>query len=87
MESGYTPSSPIEFHWYSAEEGGLLGSQKVAAAYHEEGTKIKGVLQVDMTGYAPPGMKSVIGVSTDNVSPLATRMFLILTKRISTSVG
>jgi leucyl aminopeptidase len=78
MESGYTPSTPLEFHWYSAEEGGLLGSQKVAAAYHKENAKVKGVLQVDMTGYAPPGIKSVIGVSTDNVSPTATQFLRVL---------
>lgn len=27
VESGYKPETPVEFHWYSAEEGGLLGSQ------------------------------------------------------------
>jgi len=30
-ESGYTPKNgPVEFHWYAAEEGGLLGSQAIA---------------------------------------------------------
>lgn len=33
--------------------GGLLGSQKVAAHYHRKKTAVKGVLQVDMTGYVP----------------------------------
>lgn len=29
--SGYTPKDgPVEFHWYAAEEGGLLGSQAIA---------------------------------------------------------
>jgi leucyl aminopeptidase len=30
-ESGYTPKAgPVEFHWYAAEEGGLLGSLAIA---------------------------------------------------------
>jgi leucyl aminopeptidase len=37
----------LEFHWFAAEEGGLLGSQDVAAAYEKEGKKIKGMLHMD----------------------------------------
>ncbi len=34
VEGGYVPSSRIlEFHFYAAEEGGLLGSQKVVEQY------------------------------------------------------
>lgn len=33
--------SPIEFHWYSAEEGGLLGSQEVAQRYAAQQTRVK----------------------------------------------
>lgn len=49
--SSYTPTeSAVEFHWYSAEEGGLLGSQAVAKVYEEEGVDVKGMIQMDMTG-------------------------------------
>ncbi|KAK3995207.1 leucine aminopeptidase 1 [Cladorrhinum sp. PSN332] len=35
-ESGYTPKTgPVEFHWYAAEEGGLLGSQAIDCAVQE----------------------------------------------------
>lgn len=33
IASEFTPNRTVEFHWYSAEEGGLLGSQAVAKDY------------------------------------------------------
>ena len=68
LESGFVPSRPVEFHWYSAEEGGLLGSQKIAAAYAQQGVPVRSMYQVDMTGYVPPNKSPIIGVATDNVS-------------------
>lgn len=44
-------SNTIEFHWYSAEEGGLLGSQAIFSTYEKQGRDIKAMLQQDMTGY------------------------------------
>ncbi|KAH8602007.1 leucine aminopeptidase 1 [Bisporella sp. PMI_857] len=41
----------IEFHWYSGEEGGLLGSQDVFSHYEKEGRDVKAMLQTDMTGF------------------------------------
>jgi leucyl aminopeptidase len=41
----------IEFHWYAAEEGGLLGSQGVWQAYAKEDRDVKAMLQQDMTGF------------------------------------
>ncbi|KAI8813649.1 hypothetical protein BJ742DRAFT_672451 [Cladochytrium replicatum] len=73
LESGVLNSEgwtkPIEYHWYAAEEGGLLGSQKVAADYRERGAKVYAMWQCDMTGYQPPNLAEVIGVSTDFVDP------------------
>jgi len=37
----------IEFHWYSAEEGGLLGSQALFSHYEKEGKDVKAMLQTD----------------------------------------
>ncbi|KAJ3375218.1 Leucine aminopeptidase 1, partial [Lobulomyces angularis] len=54
VNSGYTPDRVLEFHWYSAEEGGLLGSQAVASKYRSENAVVAGMFQVDMTGYKPP---------------------------------
>jgi hypothetical protein len=37
---------PLEFHYYSAEEGGLLGSQAIARAYKQDGKAGRAMLQV-----------------------------------------
>ncbi|KAJ3167806.1 hypothetical protein HK101_011704 [Irineochytrium annulatum] len=65
ITSGFVPRRPIEFHWYSAEEGGLLGSQKVVAKYKADGVAVAGVFHADMTGYQPPEKDEFIGVATD----------------------
>ena len=38
-------ANTIEFHWYSAEEGGLLGSQAIFSAYEKSGRDVKAMLQ------------------------------------------
>ncbi|KAI9720264.1 MAG: Leucine aminopeptidase 1 [Candelaria pacifica] len=61
----------VEFHWYSAEEGGLLGSQAIFSAYEKEGRDVKAMLQQDMTGYVQKtldaGEEERVGVITDYV--------------------
>ena len=63
----------VEFHWYSAEEGGLLGSQAIFSAYEKEGRDVKAMLQQDMTGYVQKtldnGEPESVGVITDFVDP------------------
>ena len=63
----------VEFHWYSAEEGGLLGSQAIFSAYEKEGRDVKAMLQQDMTGYThatiAAGEPESVGVITDFVDP------------------
>lgn len=63
----------VEFHWYSAEEGGLLGSQAVFSSYEKEGRDVKAMLQQDMTGYThatlEAGEPESVGVITDYVDP------------------
>lgn len=45
-ENGYTPKDgPVEFHWYAAEEGGLLGSQAIARYKKEQGAKIGAMME------------------------------------------
>ncbi|KAI0890298.1 Zn-dependent exopeptidase [Annulohypoxylon maeteangense] len=69
-------SNTIEFHWYSAEEGGLLGSQAIFSEYEKKGRDIKAMLQQDMTGYVQgtldAGKPESVGVITDFVDPLLT---------------
>ncbi|PHH52875.1 Leucine aminopeptidase 1 [Ceratocystis fimbriata CBS 114723] len=61
----------IEFHWYSAEEGGLLGSQALFAEYEKQGRDVKAMLQQDMTGYVrgtlDKNQPESVGVITDFV--------------------
>jgi len=63
----------IEFHWYSAEEGGLLGSQAIFKEYERTGRDVKAMLQQDMTGYVQgtldAGKPEAVGVITDFVDP------------------
>ncbi|KIW05960.1 leucine aminopeptidase 1 [Verruconis gallopava] len=70
--AGKAPNT-IEFHWYSAEEGGLLGSQAIFSAYEKSGRDIKAMLQQDMTGYIQKtldaGEPESVGVITDFVDP------------------
>ena len=45
-ESGFTPKDgPVEFHWYAAEEGGLLGSQYIARYKKEQGVRIGAMME------------------------------------------
>ncbi|CAK1363743.1 Leucine aminopeptidase 1 [Cercospora beticola] len=63
----------VEFHWYSAEEGGLLGSQAIFSSYEKQGRDVKAMLQQDMTGYThgtkEAGEPESVGVITDYVDP------------------
>ena len=64
-------TNTIEFHWYSAEEGGLLGSQAVFKKYQQQGRDVKAMLQQDMTGYTAgtkaAGKPESVGIITDFV--------------------
>lgn len=69
---GKAPNT-IEFHWYSAEEGGLLGSQAIFQSYEEDGRDVKAMLQQDMTGFVQKtldaGEPESVGVIMDFVDP------------------
>lgn len=68
--AGRSPNT-IEFHWYSAEEGGLLGSQAIFQSYEKAGRDVKAMLQQDMTGYIQgtldAGLPESVGVIVDYV--------------------
>lgn len=76
VASGYEPENTIQFHWYSAEEGGLLGSQAVMTEYKRRGIAVRALLQQDMTGYLGKGIEkledSSFGVITDFTDPELT---------------
>ncbi|KAK4044104.1 hypothetical protein C8A01DRAFT_31702 [Parachaetomium inaequale] len=72
----------IEFHWYSAEEGGLLGSQAIFSAYEKEGRDVKAMLQQDMTGFVTrtldAGKPESVGVIVDFVDPNLTEFIKVV---------
>lgn len=52
VAAGFVPSThAVELHFYSAEEGGMLGSQAVAQGYREEGKSVRGMLHLDQTAW------------------------------------
>ena len=74
----------IEFHWYAAEEAGLLGSSAIFTSYKNAGRNVVAMLQQDMTGYIQgtlsAGHKESIGVITDYVNvDLTTFMKKVIT--------
>ncbi|KAK7206565.1 hypothetical protein BZA70DRAFT_235767 [Myxozyma melibiosi] len=73
VSNGFTPNNTVEFHWYSAEEGGLLGSQAIFAEYAKRKIQVAAMLQQDMTGYVKKtldnGLPESLGVITDFVHP------------------
>lgn len=66
----------VEFHWYSAEEGGLLGSQAIFSHYEKQKRDVKAMLQQDMTGYVQrtldAGKPESVGVIVDYVDSKLT---------------
>ena len=72
----------IEFHWYSAEEGGLLGSQAIFSHYSATNRDIKAMIQQDMTGYTAKtiaaGEAESVGVITDFVDPGLTEFIKVV---------
>ncbi|KKY32732.1 putative peptidase family m28 [Diaporthe ampelina] len=70
--TGYIPKEgPVEFHWYAAEEGGLLGSQAIAAYKKKEGANIGAMMEFDMTAFIARNATESIGfIKTDSDAPL-----------------
>ncbi|EGW35327.1 uncharacterized protein SPAPADRAFT_58552 [Spathaspora passalidarum NRRL Y-27907] len=68
----FIPYNTLEFHWYSAEEGGLLGSIDVFTKYAAKEEVVIGMLQQDMTGYTAgsisAGVEPHFGLITDYTS-------------------
>ncbi|CAO3627640.1 unnamed protein product [Cunninghamella blakesleeana] len=79
VQNNFKPERPVEFHWYSAEEAGLLGSQDIASAYQSKNIEVVGMLQNDMTGYIGENGE-VVGVVTDYVDSQLTDFIRKLVK-------
>ncbi|KAM0541241.1 hypothetical protein ACHAPJ_013329 [Fusarium lateritium] len=59
----------VEFHWYSAEETGLLGSQDLFNSYSRLGIEVEAMLNQDMVGYKGRDGIERFGLITDNTNP------------------
>jgi leucyl aminopeptidase len=80
IAGGFEPLNTVEFHWYSAEEGGLLGSQAVLTEYKARRVPIKAQLQQDMTGYVKDPANERFGVITDFVNADLTKFVELIIK-------
>ncbi|KAJ3729041.1 peptidase [Lentinula guzmanii] len=69
LAADYRPVRTIEFHWYSAEEGGLLGSQAVAQDYAANSVNVIAMSQFDMTAWVKRGTREEAGIIIDYVDP------------------
>lgn len=64
----FWPVNDIEFHFYAAEEGGLLGSLDVFADKSSQKQKVLAMLQLDQLGYNELQDQGKIGLINDFVS-------------------
>ncbi|KAI4173827.1 MAG: hypothetical protein LQ346_008336, partial [Caloplaca aetnensis] len=55
----FAPKNTMEFHFYSGEEGGLLGSADVWRSYRSAGKSVFAFVNTDMAGFSPSGKISV----------------------------
>ncbi|KAG0320580.1 Leucine aminopeptidase 1 [Linnemannia gamsii] len=72
--TGFRPQRPVEFHWYSAEEAGLLGSQDVAKQYEQKQIDVIAMIQNDMTGYVGTKFAESYGIVVDYVDAELTEL-------------
>ncbi|AGO10121.1 AaceriAAR129Cp [[Ashbya] aceris (nom. inval.)] len=65
-ETGNWPENTVEFHFYSAEEVGLVGSLMIMSEYHDDPKKnVVAFLQHDMTGFVKDPNDPHVGVVLD----------------------
>ncbi|KAG1893793.1 Zn-dependent exopeptidase [Suillus fuscotomentosus] len=85
VQSGFAPERPVEFHWYAAEEGGLLGSQEVVSEYKQLKKEVGAMIQFDMTAYVPKGEVPVVTFISTDVDSNLTNWAIGIAEEYSTS--
>lgn len=72
-DGSFKPHNTLEFHYYSAEEGGILGFIDVFSLYSYNKEVVVGMLRQDTTGYSQgmtdAGIKHHFGLIADYTSP------------------
>ncbi|KAF7317009.1 Peptide hydrolase [Mycena chlorophos] len=83
LVAGYIPASPLEFHFYAGEEGGLLGSMALAARFEQAGREVRGMIQFDMTDFVKAGTREEIAIiqNENQVDPALTEFMISLIDR------
>ncbi|OXA44312.1 Leucine aminopeptidase 1 [Folsomia candida] len=71
LASDFVPKRSLEFHFYSGEEVGLLGSGHVASAYYSKRAKVRAMVNFDVVGYNAG--KNQIGLVTDHTDAKLTK--------------
>lgn len=64
VESAGPLKNEVQFHWYGANEAGLLGSENVFSIMRSTSLPLRAMLNLDMVGY-PGGGIDQIGVQRD----------------------
>ncbi|KAI0268885.1 peptidase [Gloeopeniophorella convolvens] len=72
IASDFRPVEHVEFHWYAAEEYGLLGSQAVAKDYEAKHVNVIAMNQFDMTAWVKSGTREEVGIMIEFVDPDVT---------------
>ncbi|KAJ5404340.1 peptidase family M28 [Penicillium cosmopolitanum] len=81
-EAGFVPQDgPVEFHWYAAEEGGLLGSQAIARYKKEQGARIGAMMEFDMTAFIATNATESIGFIATEADEVLTNWAVNLSQK------
>ncbi|KAK5788366.1 hypothetical protein VI817_009324 [Penicillium citrinum] len=81
-EAGFVPKNgPVEFHWYAAEEGGLLGSQAIARYKKEQGARIGAMMEFDMTAFIAANAAETIGFIATEADEVLTNWTVNLSRK------
>ncbi|CED82412.1 Transferrin receptor and related proteins containing the protease-associated (PA) domain [Phaffia rhodozyma] len=83
VESGFTPKVPVEFHWYAAEEGGLLGSKDIVKDIIASNVDVKGMIQFDMTAFTKANMTPTVTLIDTDVTTSLTQWTVKVAKTYS----
>ncbi|KAJ6559485.1 peptidase [Mycena vulgaris] len=81
LVGNYLPVSPLEFHFYAGEEGGLRGSQALVSRYENAGRQVRGMVQFDMTAWHKAGTLETVAIITNDVDPALTQFPRLLVDR------
>lgn len=68
----------LEWHWYGAEESGLLGSQDIFQQYRGLNMQVRSMLNQDMVGYKGRDGVERFGLVTDFTDPALNDFMKVL---------